>query len=308
METPIGILDLPGPEFLTLYAVLAVVALVASLVLRRALRGPGGRTGDGDALRLHPLEVACLAGGPRLAVNTAVASLFQRGLIRLSGDTRPTLEPARPAGGAGDDAPLHPFETGILHLIRHSPPQTIRTVHRAAPLHAVAGEPTRAGLLLSGPARAAVGAASVVPLAAVLVLGLLKIGVGVARDRPVAFLVIFCVATLVAVVILLATTPRRTRAGDAALDRIRRQHAALRPTAFSAPGSLAPAEFALAVGLFGVGVLAAEPALADLRRAIVPPNQGGTSSCGGSSCSSGDGGGSSCGGGGGCGGCGGGGD
>ncbi len=110
-------------------------------------------------------------------------------------------------------------------------------------------------------------------------------------------------------------SPRRTRRGDKALAKLRADNAALRTTAKAdgAWGTMSSPSVAMAVALFGTGMLAAS-GMGDLRAYLVPPGRGdgtvdyggGVDGGGGDSGGGGDGG-SSCGGGG-CGGCGGGGD
>src|SRR5258705_1443614 len=101
-----NILDLTWPQFLGVYILGVSVAVVLGLVLRKALRGPAG-VPPVEASRLHPLEIACLAGGARLAVNTAIASLYRRDAIRLGSKTR-ALEPFKPLEGD-----VHPLEESI---------------------------------------------------------------------------------------------------------------------------------------------------------------------------------------------------
>jgi uncharacterized protein (TIGR04222 family) len=64
--------DLPGPEFLGLYAVLFVAAVTVAVFLRWYLRLPSDEP-PRDGIELTAHEVAYLAGGPVLAVNAAMA-------------------------------------------------------------------------------------------------------------------------------------------------------------------------------------------------------------------------------------------
>ncbi len=149
----------------------------------------------------------------------------------------------------------------------------------------------------------------------VLGLGALKIAVGLARSRPVSFLVIWLIVAAVIFVVALVKKTYRTTRGDAALRALRQQHekASLQTQAFGSPDpglGMIP----LAIGLYGLPFLASSP-FASLQQGLIPPNErhlqsssNGCSSGCGSGCSSGggDGGGSSgCSSG--CGGCGGGG-
>ena len=110
--------------------------------------------------------------------------------------------------------------------------------------------------------------ASSAAVLAVLVLGMMKISVGMTRHRPVGFLVILCAMTAVIGLALLVVRPRRSRYGDRELDRLRRENAALRTATGSRADELTGADLALALGLFGTAVLAEGP-LADLRTAVL---------------------------------------
>jgi uncharacterized protein (TIGR04222 family) len=295
-----GILDLPGPDFLNFYIVCVGVAVVLGLILRAALRGMGGMV-PAEVSQLEPLEVACLTGGERLAVNTAIATLYRRGAVRLTGKTR-SLEASKSFAGQ-----VHPLEAAIYRFVAAAPAREINAIHRDVSVESVMQRPQRLGLMLPTGRRRASALMSALPLIALLVLAGMKIAIGISRHRPVEFLVLLAFMTLVGIIVFLVKAPRRTRMGDVALKALKQRNAALRATTMSSPGTLAVGELALAMGLFGPVVLSVGE-MGDLRQAIMPANAAGTScssGCGGGS--SGCGGGGSCGGGGGCGGCGGGG-
>jgi uncharacterized protein (TIGR04222 family) len=293
------LLELSGPSFLGVYAILFVAAVVGGLFLRHVARGRGGSEFNGhDVTKLDPYEIAYLSGGPRLVINTVIAALYRSNALRLTDSSRALEAVGKPA------EPAHPLERDVHRFVSAASSRSVREVHQSCAAEFAARRPQAMGLTLTGGERVQVGLISALPLIGLFSLGVAKFAVGVTRDRPVVFLGFFLFATLVATVIVLATTPRRTQAGEAALRGMKSMNAALRSTAVSQPNSLPVAEFALAVGLFGPAVLAAG-SLGDLRQAIQPPGSSGGGSCG-SGCSSG-GGGDGGGGGGGCGGCGGGG-
>lgn len=146
----------------------------------------------------------------------------------------------------------------------------------------------RRGLLMERGDWFTLGFYSVVPLALLLLFGLAKVSVGLARERPVAFLVFFLVVTGATLMARWLGTDKRTRAGLAA-----------RMDAVDANTRLRQAhtqdETSMAVALFGTGILATS-SLGDFHRMRTNNGSDGGSSSGGD----GDGGG----GGGGCGGCG----
>src|SRR5262249_37307681 len=156
-------------------------------------------------------------------------------------------------------------------------------------------------LLVSDGAAWAARGVTVLPMVALLVLGLMKINVGVSRGRPVGFLVVLCVLTGIVALALLIKRPHRSRRGDRALARLKGENAALRHAPRSLSTRVSADDLALAVALFGTAVLVGGP-LADLRTALMPPPSAGGGDCG-SSCGGGGGCGGGCGGGG-CGGCG----
>lgn len=147
-------------------------------------------------------------------------------------------------------------------------------------------------------------------MATVLGLGIAKIIVGLAREKPVGYLLIGCLL-LTAIAAWLAWKPRRTLAGDRTLTALqnsfrssdqRRQWDAKRGTVDLAP---------LAIALLGVGTLYGTPWDAiRVSTQRMRTADGGAGGCGTTGCGAGGDGGGGCGGGGcgGCGGCGGGGD
>jgi uncharacterized protein (TIGR04222 family) len=137
------------------------------------------------------------------------------------------------------------------------------------------------------------------------IIGAIKIAVGVARDRPVGFLIAAVIVTFVVAAFFLKN-PSRSRTGDRLLKDLRRKHARLNVAAHGPAHDMSMGDLAMATALFGMAVVIGGP-LDELRAALMaPPNQGGgggASGCGGG-CGSGCGGGGGGGGcGGGCGGC-----
>jgi uncharacterized protein (TIGR04222 family) len=161
------------------------------------------------------------------------------------------------------------------------------------------------GLICTDDTSVLVRWSSFLPFAPVLLLGCLKLTVGLQRHRPVVFLFVLCVLTVLMMLCFDEERPHRTRRGDRLLSRLARENAALHETALTAQGSggLKPRDVALAVGLFGGAMLAAGP-LSDLGLLIKPPGAGSVCGSGGGGCGGGGCGGGGCGGG--CGGCGGG--
>lgn len=281
---PANPLDWDGPSFLKLYLVLGVAALVAGI---RTRRGTASERDAGGAA-LSPYEAAYLSGGAPRVVDAAIAELLARGTATWE----PSSQTVQVYPTMGLPAPL---DAVVRQL--HSTPDPKRALPLIEPALSPLVQTLRLrGLLLDEDAARERARRAALPAFVVFGLGLAKIGVGLARDRPVGFLVLLSIAVLIMAVVLLRSTARVTGAGRRALMRSRRDHAA----AMRAPRQQ---DMAIAVALLGTAALAgtAYAAYHDWRQPAGSSDSGGSSS----SCSSdgGDSGGGSSG----CGGCGGGG-
>ena len=282
-----------GREFLIFYATLFTACFSFALWLRRQLRLPLENARFSDA-ELSAYELAYLNGGKMLTVNTAIANLIRQNVLRLDGGRKQRL---MPAGGTPANK-LNELERVICAAAARPGGEKIREVRLAA--KTVVGEISErlknSGLVVGdAPASKAVWTPLLIALSAVA-LGVVKIFIGLDRDKPVAFLVALCVITGIVSLIALARRPLRSRFGDAVLERFKVQHSPLKHSLTNP--SVDPMMFAMGVGLFGLTALDGT-AYADLRRQLQPPGasaSGCGSSCGGS-CGGGCG--SGCGGGGG---------
>jgi uncharacterized protein (TIGR04222 family) len=274
---PVDPLDWTAEPFLSLYLVLALVALAVAFVLARRIREIGpGRTKGLDAFRL-----AYLAGGADRALDAGVTELLASGQAELQGSRSLALKvpvsdltPAlRSLGSAIDGG---------------AKPRSLRA-SATAWLAPIEEDLLARGLLLPTEATRRWRRARALPLLALVAFGLAKVWVGVSRDRPVGFLVALCIILGIwGLYRLLAGRPR-SRAADRALTDARRRH---QRTLRAPPLD----ELALAVALAGTAALSGTAYAA--YRGVNPPASGGSGCSGGSD--GGDGGG------GGCGGCGGG--
>ncbi|HKQ03625.1 MAG TPA: TIGR04222 domain-containing membrane protein [Blastocatellia bacterium] len=295
-------LDMPGPQFLKLYVVLMIVAAILARLLKRALVSP--RWSDQRHINLDPYEAAYLRGGARQAIDAAIAMLAQRQLLKVSrsAHTVSTSGPL-PAGA-------HWFEQAVHHTISPTSARQINDIRSSSLLtphtDRLASQLQQWGLIPGHQHWITARTVSGLLMLAVLLLGVVKVFVGVSRNRPVGFLVFLCIVTGIITLVVINSRPARTRLGDQALTQLRGESAALQMAARTRPERLASGDVALAIGLFGIEALAfTNDSWSDLKAALRPPvSTGGSSSSSGcgSSCGS-----SSCGGGcgGGCGGCGG---
>jgi uncharacterized protein (TIGR04222 family) len=277
-------LDWKGAEFLGLYATIALAALVLAVIVRVAF---APHEDDGSAEKQSPLnayEIACLWSGPLRAVHASFAALVQAGFLRI-------VDQEQKAFGI--------FSTRQSFIQQGEPlpanaPQLEQALYSAAALPVENFKPlAEAGLPLAqdieeslrkrGLLRPAMPAAHCVIagliMAAPLMLGLAKIAVGVSRGRPVGFLIAACVATVIAALVLLLVRSRLTAAGRRLVEPLTTELGHTRQLVESAATTPSPAQLALLVGLFGVGVLSAGP-LARVH-AMLP------TSCGGGDCSGG---------------------
>lgn len=274
---PLNPLNWTAGPFLTLYAVLAVAAVAYSIFLRKRIGGGRARSGD-----LGPLELAYLAGGPQRVTDSVIVALLSAKAASLSADGRKIDVHAEghelPAAVAPFTGLLGKGSVSRLELQKRIKDGIARVKARLQNL----GLAPDAGQL--SVYRWQTAAIMLVPL----LLGLNKVFVGVERAKPVGFLVMLLVVTLIAALVLLSA-PLATKAGREALASQQARHA----RAARAPREH---ELMLAVALSGLVVLSGTSYAAMHKAAQAD----GTS---GSGCGSSDGGGGC--GGGGCGGCGG---
>ncbi|GAB3983773.1 TIGR04222 domain-containing membrane protein [Plantactinospora veratri] len=182
-----------------------------------------------------------------------------------------------------------------------------------AALAALRADLTRSGLALPRSTRSAARIGPVL-LLGLLAVGLARLVAGLVGGQPVGYLGLGLLVLAPTSVVLLRTVPHRTRAADALLRDLRRQHQHLEPRHSPAYATYGAAGAALGIALFGTAALVEfDPAFAmeaEVQRAMSGSAAGGSgwtaANTGGGDSSGGDGSGGGCGGGcGGCGGCGG---
>jgi uncharacterized protein (TIGR04222 family) len=290
-----NVFDWRGPKFIEFYVILLACCLGAGLWLRKLLRRP---------LAVEPLKVpeldgyttAYLNGGKVLTVNTAIANLVRQNALRVDArNKRLTSLVPEPQFG-------HELERLVYDSAASTDGTTIAEVRSSAKAFVgqiSEGLKARGLVVADSAARKAIVLPLLVALVALLV-GIIKISIGLSRGKPVGFLVGLCLVTLLFALVAFARRPLRSRYGDAVLKQLQERHIGPRSLGKNM-AAIPSAEFATVVGLFGLTALAGTE-FADLRRSLQPP-AGDGGGCGGD-CGGGCGGG--CGGcGGGCGGCGG---
>jgi uncharacterized protein (TIGR04222 family) len=278
-----------------------VFAAVVLGVLMIAQRRSGPQVGTAPRLS-DPYLIATLRAGGAEAFLVSLISLFARGLLQVRGDSVVTVDGKTPA------LVRHPLEKAMLSHFAVA--QEIRVPHGgdvALACTALEAELERTGLLANAAERSAQEWRA--SLAAFVLWGVAaaKILIAFSREhRNVGFLILLGLAS--GLVALYLPRPRRTPAGAAALDDVKRLFAGLESRmARTKPDADEVALLAAVLGADALpeGVFPARellPSERARRRAATQSSSSCGSGCGSSSSASCGGGGGSCSGG--CGGCG----
>lgn len=308
MAAGLGPFDWAGPEFLGLYAILYVILLIGSLNFRRYQRDVP-TVGDPE---LTAEEIACLSFGRPAAVNVTVARMLQAQQL-ISKPYKGWLissNGARVMFSAGENVPEadDKFATVIYASVQASDRTLVE-------LHAILAQETEAiderlqayGYVVDSERQFSARVVPFLVMVLLLIMGSVKVMIGIERMRAVELLVACCVVTLITALAML-TSVRRSLSGDRLLESLKSLHSNLKS---GGPANLSHHDVALSAALFGATALHG-PAFDDLKTAWKAATHGGGSGSGGCSgvgCGGGGGGGGGCGGGGcgggggGCGGC-----
>ncbi|MCK7593102.1 TIGR04222 domain-containing membrane protein [Pseudomarimonas salicorniae] len=279
----LGPLDWKGPDFLQLYLLLMALCLAGSLGWRLWHRGTAS-TATSESIEPSVWQVAYLSAGPRGVVDAAAADLHEQGMLDWNPDTRQLV---RRSG----ELPADPLQRALLpHL--SGPPRRLTLADKSGAIRGIRDQLVRGGWWLAPEHARRIALFSALPWWLLSGFGVLKIAIGLERERPVAFLVVLVILSLVLALIFHFVRPGRSAAGRRLLQTLRGRHAVM----LRAPRK---GQLGLAVALAGTSVLAGT-AFADYHTLRHPPSSGdGGGDSGGSDGDSG-------GGGSGCGGCGGG--
>ncbi len=312
----VPLLDWTGPRFLGFYVVALLVVTIWCWRRSRRSLGRYDRQDTGVDGVDH-FESAFLAAGPARVAQLAVAGLLHRGFVKW----KPGLLGARLlAGEPTGNTRLPVPEKELLDRVNASSTKglALKDVPRAvAPaMRGIEVSLAAKGLRPTREERSSAGMAAVAPLIVLGGLGVLKLFIGLSRDKPVGFLAVLLFITLIVICVVWSAVPRLTVSGESLLANLRGRNDARR-RAMASPEEGGPDMVMGSLALFGPAALASmplfEPIHGDLEKlqAQAAAGSGGSGCSGGmgaSGCGSsgGDSGGSGCGGGG-CGGCGGGG-
>jgi uncharacterized protein (TIGR04222 family) len=296
----------PGPGFLLWYLTLMFAAYrLGAWLRRRALD-----RGDRGSRKADRWELAYLAGGAERVADTIVAELLERDAVTLEFD-RDRADKARRTGRVWlRPRALSPQELDALPaILREALDEVVRTRKALSSILLALRERHQhmhrqlqdSGLTNTPEQQHKAKVYSMAPLAALILLGLIKIDIGLSGDHPVGFLTALTILTVLITLTRLPSKPDEllSHAGEWELFRARQRQR-------SEPG-----DAMTYVALAGPIALIGTP-LADYHQVRAPhgSNAGGGDGAGGGGDGGGgggDGGGGGCGGGcGGCGGCGGG--
>jgi uncharacterized protein (TIGR04222 family) len=238
-------------QFLTGYGLLCLAG--AAGIWWKWDRAFGGRTRGSEPLpELDVYELALLAGGPQLAITSALAQLHRDDLLRIR-RREGTLKVA------GERVPAEPLERAIHHAVRREPGIGIEALRRelkdGEALESMSTRLVRDGLLPDDE-QAAWSRRLWIVGALLVVLGLARIAGGLGNGAAIGWTAAIVVVVAVATFWLLRRRPLATKRGRETLERLRAEHADLREHPVAS-------ESAMTVALFGGGALwVADPAVA----------------------------------------------
>lgn len=229
---------LDAPVFGAVYTALSALTVLVALAWRRWLLRE--IASDGNPPPLSPPEMAYLAKGGDQVARLALLSLLHRGKVRPVASGRPPrMEPWQPLGD--------PIAEAVLLGLKRRPQGSAVGVLRAVARRGALMAPPRRRLvelgLVHGVRRAWWARhGPMLVIAAVLVPGLARIQRDMGGHRPVAGLLLLCLALMGAAAAFWGRRPHRTARGDRLLRALENRYRRMPPT--SAPESLLPA-FAL---------------------------------------------------------------
>ena len=303
---------IPGPQFLGGFALFSAALILMGRYLIRMDNAKGIPMPDPG--RLTPIEIAALRGGPTEVSRITILNLIQKKVLGIEGKGALTK-----VIRLKDEFLTNPLEGILFNYVKTSvfPREIFRdkalmkSIHRELwPVYQTLSD----ARLIRGVADVFFNWLVIILIEmAVIIVGGVKLYLGITRERPSLFLVLLLAFTVYAVVYLLKPLPcRRTALGERYLKRLLTHFHWIREACENGelPENMDPA---FPASLYGVEVLAAIDQFGYLETSFTPRphvKEGRTAFKGGCGSGCGGGGGCSAGGcsgggcGGGCGGCG----
>ncbi|MDZ4274827.1 MAG: TIGR04222 domain-containing membrane protein [Erythrobacter sp.] len=227
-----------GSDFLLFYIMLLVLCTCAACWIPAHLRAAGRRGESPDAE-----DLAMLAGGRATHTDSVIADLYARGGLEDSGKgTLGVTDPGLPASPAGRAL------LGLREPFSRSEAEDLLAAHAIR----VAARLRRQGMMLRPDQLNRLRWLSIAPFGALFVLGIYRLRAGSTLGEPTEYLAALLVLTVALAVFRWVRFDRRTAAGIEAVKDLRANAPHLR----SAPPA---GEAAMAVALFGTGVLVGTP-------------------------------------------------
>ena len=293
-----NVLNWYGTPFLLLYLALLPAALVLALSLS-ALARPSGRYVERFD---SPYELAFLRGGQPRAFAAMLGKLVAVGAITVSKSRRSGGWIRRAEDDIDHSENLTLEEQRMLSAIPMGKEISLKNLSKSVGtiFDEIKERLIRGGALISNGGRAFVQFLMSVPFVLLALLGVLKIGIGISRDKPCLYLLILVVLTFVAMTFVVKKAPRRTREADRFWKRARKP---LQSEARQNLSSGSEAAVPVAVAVLGTSAVSNIEGFEDFHPAVrYLEQQAARTTTGDGGCGSGCGGGGC---GGGCGGCGG---
>jgi uncharacterized protein (TIGR04222 family) len=205
--------------------------------------------GDLPVLNLSAFELAYLNGGKILTLNAAIANLVRQKILFLDAKQKRLLP------GNQKPGELSELERVICTAVARPGGEKIGEVRIAA--KTIVGEISEQlkalGVVVDDmQARKAIRLPLLIAFTPIA-LGGIKLFVGINRGKPVGFLVVLMIISLVISLIALARRPLRSRLGDAVLKQLQSEQGSLKHSL--GDRSMDPMLFATGVGLFGMAAL-----------------------------------------------------
>lgn len=260
-DTPLNPLDFSGGPFLLLYTALLLIGLGVSLWARS-----GWSLGEvedplaDEKLADEPYLLAALAQGPRRVVYTAIANLIGRGHLRVVESNETKLlglwqsKGQQLVSGKPLPATAPEIEQLLVKAVRSRGEANPVDIVEAGSLIAKSYRDTLSerGLIDADPNSPwGYRGFTLVVMGSLLLFGIVKLGLGLARDKPVGWLFLLLLVTAGLTFVLIQYVRKRTPSGRRLLKRLRRRHAELNDSVASS-SYLEPDRVVLGTALFGL--------------------------------------------------------
>lgn len=295
----LNVFDYRGEEFLKFYLTGFGLAFLLSLLFLHNARSDRQERLS-DELLTGPYEIAFLGGGGRRMVDAALAALFTRGLLKLDApkNARATIGAAHD----GDDTDLHPIEHQVWRALPTGSNAEVQQVRKALipATQAMQESLAERGFVFRPSQLTRLSWFAALPMLLMLIAGVIKVCIGISRDKPVIFLIVCLFVSVLVLCLRVSSIRKRTAAGEALWDRLRHKQRVNPLVEREGRHVLDPTLAAMTVAIVGSTALAT-PSYQPLHAVIYRQAPGSSGGCGTGGCGSSSGGGG-CGGGCGCGG------